>query len=79
MKPLTWQPATIQLDSERQWAETVFCLIKAFHRGDAGQDPEENGHLPLRDQRYSICLLFSLAVGSKLFAGVSLFTCIFQS
>ena len=27
LKPITWQPSTIQTDGERQWAERVLCLI----------------------------------------------------
>ena len=27
MKPITWQPSRIQTDGERQWAETVLCII----------------------------------------------------
>ena len=27
MKPITWQPSTIQTDGERQWAEWVLCFI----------------------------------------------------
>ena len=59
--------------------EAASFPTEAFHRRDAGQDPEENGYLPLHAQRYSACLLLSLAVGPKLFAGLSWFTCIFQS
>ena len=27
LKPITWQPSTIQTDGERQWAEWVLCVI----------------------------------------------------
>ena len=50
-----------------------------FHRREAGLHREGNIHRPLCAHRYSVCLLLPLAVGPKLFAGLSLFTCSFQS
>ena len=47
-----------------------------FHLRDAGKDPEENCHCPLRTHRYSVCLLLSLAIGPKIICSTQ---CTFQS
>ena len=125
LKPITWQPSTIQTDGERQWAERVLCLIGrpretvysdcssldrrakmstsrkpraklAKHRRSARKEPEpepaehstaetqastERGTVAagsaLTFTQY-VCFCHWLS-GQKLFAGLSLFTCTFQS
>ena len=44
---------------------TVCASNQAFHRRDAGHNPE-NCQRPLQPHRYSVCLLLSLAVGEKI-------------
>ena len=125
LKPITWQPSTIQTDGERQWAERVLCLIGgptetvysdcssldrrakmstsrkpraklAKHRRSARKEPEpepaerstavtqastERGTVAagsaLTGTQF-VCFCHWLS-GQKLFAGLSLFTCTFQS
>ena len=125
VKPITWQPSTIQTDGERQWTEWVLCLIGgpretvysdcssldrrakmstsrkprvklAKHRRSARKEPEpepaesstaetqastERGtvaaHSALTGTQF-VCFCHWLS-GQKLFAGLSLFTCTFQS
>ena len=125
LKPITWQPSTIQTDGERQWAERVLCLIGgpiktvysdcssldrrakmstsrkpraklAKHRRSARKEPEpepaerstaetqastERGTVAagsaLTGSQF-VCFCHWLS-GQKLFAGLSLFTCTFQS
>ena len=125
LKPITWQPSTIQTDGERQWAEWVLCLIGgpretvysdcssldrrakmstsrkpraklAKHRRSARKEPEpepaecstaetqastERGTVAARSALTGtqfVCFCHWLS-GQKLFAGLSLFTCTFQS
>ena len=125
LKPITWQPSTIQTDGERQWAERVLCLIGgpretvysdcssldrrakmstsrkpraklAKHRRSARKEPEPEPaeHSTAETQASTergtvaagsaltgtqfVCFCHWLS-GQKLFAGLSLFTCTFQS
>ena len=110
LKPITWQPSTIQTDGERQWAERVLCLIggpretvysdcssldrrakmstsrkpraKLAERSTAEtQASTERGTVAARSALTGtqfVCFCHWLS-GQKLFAGLSLFTCTFQS
>ena len=125
LKPITWQPSTIQTDGERQWTEWVLCLIGgpretvysdcssldrrakmstsrkpraelAKHRRSARKEPEpEPAERSTTETQAStergtvaagsaltgtqfVCFCHWLS-GQKLFAGLSLFTCTFQS